>query len=111
MIVGTLGTGEYSMNVPVPSGNGTHEGCMETSPVAGSCHRMTLSLSHPHPGTPATPDGTGLSPTNPSSVAATSSTWAPQDGIGEFVNVRSDTAKCFARRQRVGTSVRVRNCE
>src|SRR5437763_1581784 len=94
MIVFTCGTGEYGRNVPDPSGNGTQAGSRLSNPVTGSCHLVTLPLSQPHPGFPpgGGPKFSGLFPENPSRVAATSSTCAPKDGVGEDVKVRSEMA-------------------
>ena len=80
MIVGTHRTGEGRYG-PDPSGAGMHEGTHCQDELRSPRHLASRKLSHPHPGPFGLPgEGTGVSPSNPSSRAAASSRWAPQLG-------------------------------
>src|SRR6266702_1636998 len=97
MIVGIHRTGDGRYG-PDPSGAGTHAGTHCHEELTPSRHLASRKLSHPHPGPFGFPgEGTGVSPSNPSSPAAASSMCAPQLGTRFIWNVWSETANALAR--------------
>src|SRR6266849_9785893 len=79
--VGTYGTGDFRHG-PSPFLLGMQEGSLMSFSVVGSYHCALRLESHPQPGPAggASEAWVGLLPTNPSSVWAKKSRWAPQDG-------------------------------
>src|SRR5581483_8557734 len=100
-MVGTYATLE-GLYGPLPLSSGTHDGC---SSYADPFHHMaSLWLSQPHqgPALSVNDDGFGLSPVNPSSVAAASTKCPPHEGVVANSNVRSEMAKLRASAARFG---------